>query len=60
MQWVILAIRNLCENNLENQKIIAGLHKEGTVSSALVEEMGLTLHDDDKGGIRIVPLDLKK
>ncbi|XP_044746082.1 ataxin-10 [Coccinella septempunctata] len=60
MQWVILAIRNLCENNPENQAIIAGLHKEGTVSSALVEEMGLTLHDDDKGGIRIVPLDLKK
>ncbi|XP_045479422.1 ataxin-10 isoform X1 [Harmonia axyridis] len=60
MQWVILAIRNLCENNLENQKIIAGLHKEGTVSSALVEEMGLTIHDDEKGGIRIVPLNLRK
>ncbi|KAL3289028.1 hypothetical protein HHI36_003471 [Cryptolaemus montrouzieri] len=59
MQWVIFAVRNLCENNSENQAFIAGLHKEGTVTSALVEEMGLTLQDDECGKIRIVPLDFK-
>ncbi|XP_063918896.1 ataxin-10 [Zophobas morio] len=58
MQWGILAVRNLCENNLENQKIIAGLHQEGTVSSTVLEEMGLTLHSSgDENGVKIVPLD---
>ncbi|KAJ3648841.1 hypothetical protein Zmor_020613 [Zophobas morio] len=58
MQWSILAVRNLCENNLENQKIIAGLHQEGTVSSTVLEEMGLTLHSSgDENGVKIVPLD---
>ncbi|KAK9891121.1 hypothetical protein WA026_013440 [Henosepilachna vigintioctopunctata] len=60
MQWVILAIRNLCENNLNNQAVIAGMHNEGTVSSALIEEMGLTLHNDENGGIRIIPLDISR
>lgn len=57
MQWVIFAIRNLCENNLKNQEIIAGLHKEGTVSSSTLEEMGLTLHDGGDNSIKIVPLE---
>ncbi|XP_060535024.1 ataxin-10 [Cylas formicarius] len=56
IQWVILAVRNLCDNNPENQKFIASLRTEGTVSSALLEEFGLTLHSQGDETIRIVPL----
>lgn len=58
MQWVIFAIRNICENNQDNQEFISSLHHEGTVSSALLEEMGITLHGDESGKIKIVPLNL--
>jgi hypothetical protein len=58
MQWVILAIHNVCENNLENQAIIAELHKEGTVSSITLEEMGLTLQSEDNNSLKIIPLDV--
>ncbi|XP_044263690.1 ataxin-10 [Tribolium madens] len=57
MQWVILAVRNLCENNLENQKIIAELHQQGTVSSSVLQELGITLESDGDKSIKIVSLE---
>ncbi|XP_018577295.1 ataxin-10 isoform X2 [Anoplophora glabripennis] len=61
VQWSILAVRNLCDNNEENQKIIASLYQEGTVSSEVLNEMGLTLHSDGGSDLKIVPLEsLKK
>ncbi|CAH1164454.1 unnamed protein product [Phaedon cochleariae] len=57
MQWCILAIRNLCENNPDNQKMIAGLHQNGTVSSEILEEMGINLQSDNEGHLKIVSLD---
>nr|XP_023019083.1 ataxin-10 [Leptinotarsa decemlineata] len=57
MQWCILAIRNLCENNIENQKVIAGLHQEGTVSNEVLDEMGIALHTDGKNQLKIVNLE---
>jgi ataxin-10 len=59
IQWVVLAIRNLCENNLENQAVIASMTRKGTVSSSVLLEMGLTLHADDETKIVIMPLDRK-
>ncbi|KAG5882825.1 hypothetical protein JTB14_033196 [Gonioctena quinquepunctata] len=56
-QWSILAIRNLCENNAENQKVIAGLHQQGTVSSDVLEEMGITVHSDGDRQLKIVSLE---
>lgn len=58
MQWVILAVRNLCENNIENQGVIAGMHQQGTVSSSVLQELGLTVHSDGDNSIKIVPLNL--
>lgn len=59
MQWAIFAIRNLCEKNRKNQAIIAGLRKQGTVSTAVLDELSITL-DSDKG-IKLVTLeDLNK
>lgn len=57
MQWVILAVRNLCESNLENQKIIALLIQQGVVDSSLLKEMGLTLQQDGNSQINVIPLD---
>lgn len=57
MQWVVLAIRNLCENNLENQALIASMTRKGTVDSSVLLEMGLTLHASDESKIIIMPRD---
>lgn len=60
MQWVILAVKNLCEGNLENQKIIASLTQQGVVDSSLLKEMGLTLQKDGDNQITVIPLDTLK
>lgn len=57
MQWVILAVRNICEGNIENQKIIASLTQQGVVHSSLLKEMGLTLHQDERSQLTVIPLD---
>jgi len=56
IQWVVLAIRNLCENNLENQAVIASMTHQGVVDSSVLLEMGLTLHADNDSKIVVVPL----
>ncbi|XP_076637422.1 ataxin-10 [Colletes latitarsis] len=57
MQWTILALRNLCENNTRNQEIIRNCTRTGVVESSVLQEMGLTLHEDEEGKkIGIVPL----
>lgn len=60
MQWSILAVRNLCENNEENQKIIAGLYQEGTVSSEVLSDMGISLYSDGESELKIIPLEAVK
>lgn len=47
-EWSILAIRNICEGNLENQEMIKGLTKLGDAENPLLKEMGL-----DSGMLRI-------
>lgn len=57
LQWTILALRNLCEGNSENQEVIKNCKKEGVVDNAVLQEMGLTLHENADGqSIRVVPL----
>lgn len=57
MQWTILAIRNLCEENLENQEVIRSSTKIGVMDNAILKEMGLTLQENENGkSIGIVPL----
>ncbi|RDD41597.1 Ataxin-10 [Trichoplax sp. H2] len=40
-QWCILAIRNLCDENIENQNVIAELNIKGVVNSTALNELGL-------------------
>ncbi|OWR51347.1 putative Ataxin-10 [Danaus plexippus plexippus] len=57
MQWVIFAIRNLCENCPENQEVISKLTLQGPVDNEVLQEMGLTLNTDSQGNtIKIVPM----
>lgn len=57
LQWTIFALRNLCEGNTENQDIIRNCKKEGVPDNPMLQEMGLTLHEDaDGNSIRIAPL----
>lgn len=47
-EWSVIAIRNLCEDNVENQKIIENLAKIKNVENPVVKELGL-----DVGTLRI-------
>ncbi|KAK4883771.1 hypothetical protein RN001_000042 [Aquatica leii] len=60
IQWTVFTIRNLCENNLENQAVIASMSQQGIVDSATLNEIGLMLNDDGSNKISIVPLDALK
>lgn len=40
-EWSILAIRNLCEDNEENQEIVKNLTKVGDAANPLLRELGL-------------------
>jgi len=44
-QWVVVAIRNLCENNPENQDIIAQLDKKGVMDKESLSKAGIDIHD---------------
>ena len=57
IQWSVLAIRNLCETNLENQKLIASMSKEGVIDALKLQQIGITLNQENDGsGICIAPL----
>ncbi|KAG6456295.1 ataxin-10 [Manduca sexta] len=57
MQWVIFAVRNLCENCPENQEVISKITLQAPVDNEVLQEMGLTLQADAQGNsIRIAPL----
>ncbi|KAG8327325.1 Ataxin-10 [Homalodisca vitripennis] len=56
IQWVVLAVRNLCEGNKDNQAVIAGMSRQGLVESAVLTELGITLHtDEDNNTVHIAP-----
>lgn len=40
-EWGILAIRNLCENNLENQEIVHQLTRVGDAHNPVLNEFGI-------------------
>lgn len=47
-EWSILAVRNLCEENFENQEIVKQLTKMGDAPNPILNEFGI-----DKGIFRI-------
>lgn len=48
MQWCILAIRNILENNSENQAVLAGVSISGDlVDSSLIRELGFEVYNEN-------------
>lgn len=43
-EWSILAIKNMCDNNIENQEIIKNLTKIKNVENPVLKELGLDLN----------------
>ncbi|XP_030748204.1 ataxin-10 [Sitophilus oryzae] len=60
MQWVILAIRNICENNKTNQAIIEGLTQQGMVQSEILQELGISSNNQDNLIEKFVNIDLNR
>lgn len=52
MQWAIFAIRNICEENLQNQTYIANLEKQGLAPNKLLSETQIETRLEN-GKIRI-------
>jgi len=46
-QWAVFALRNLCENNVKNQEVVAGIQLKGVQDlGGVLEEMGLEIELD--------------
>lgn len=51
----IFAIRNLCDGNRENQKIIEALEARGVADNPVLGEAGLEAVIDEAGKLRLKP-----
>ena len=40
-QWAVFAIRNLCENNTENQELIGSTKLEGLSDNQQLKDLGI-------------------
>mmetsp|Transcript_9934 Transcript_9934/g.11401 ORF Transcript_9934/g.11401 Transcript_9934/m.11401 type:complete len:81 (-) Transcript_9934:714-956(-) len=54
-EWTVFAIRNLTEDNPENQKIIAELRIQGAVDTPILEKAGVKIELTDDGKPKLVP-----
>ncbi|KAJ3030106.1 Ataxin-10, partial [Rhizophlyctis rosea] len=52
-EHAIFAIRNLCDGNPENQKIIEGLEARGVADNPVLEEAGVEAVIDETGKLRL-------
>ncbi|KAF3705008.1 Ataxin-10 Spinocerebellar ataxia type 10 protein -like protein [Channa argus] len=48
-QWSIFAIRNLLENNTQNQQLVASLERRGTADYSALKELGFLVEERDGG-----------
>ncbi|XP_067283264.1 ataxin-10 [Pseudorasbora parva] len=54
-QWAVFAIRNILEHNLENQKLIQSLRRQGVADDTMLRDMGLRVEERD-GNLLLRPL----
>ncbi|XP_017280334.2 ataxin-10 [Kryptolebias marmoratus] len=54
-QWAIFAIRNLLENNLQNQELVAGLERHGPEDYSALRELGFLVEERD-GSLLLKPV----
>ena len=53
-QWTIFCLRNVLENNLENQQVIRSLTKVGLAHNRRLTEAGFVVEETTDGKLRIV------
>ncbi|XP_036433408.1 ataxin-10 isoform X2 [Colossoma macropomum] len=54
-QWAVFAIRNILEHNLENQKVVQGLRRQGVADDSMLREMGFRV-EERNGSLLLRPL----
>ncbi|KAM9845830.1 ataxin-10 [Aulostomus maculatus] len=54
-QWSIFAIRNLLENNTQNQELVATLERRGPADYSALRELGFLVEERD-GGLLLKPV----
>jgi ataxin-10 len=52
-EWAIVTLRNLCENNQENQEVIASLKTQGVLEGEELERLGLQAKLEANGKVTI-------
>ncbi len=52
-EWAIMTLRNLCENNQENQAVIASLKTQDILASEELERLGLQAKLEANGKVTI-------
>ena len=55
-QWAIFAIRNLLENNKENQNIVSSMDPRGLADSSRLRQFGVEAVELDNGKIKLVQI----
>ena len=51
MQWVVYAVRNLTEDNSQNQDVIAKMEEQGLADASLLKKMGFEI---EKSGDKLI------
>ena len=55
-QWAIFALRNLLENNPENQNFVWWLDRQGLADTSRLRQFGVEAVEKDNGRIELIPL----
>ncbi|KAJ7357673.1 Ataxin-10 [Desmophyllum pertusum] len=55
-QWAIFAIRNILENNKENQSIVSSMDPRGLADTSRLRQFGVEAVELDSGRIKLVPI----
>jgi hypothetical protein len=56
-EWAVVAIRNVLDNNLENQAEVAKLDGQQAVQTAELDDMGVRVNLDSSGKVSVEPLE---
>jgi hypothetical protein len=56
-EWAVVAIRNVLDNNLENQAEVAKLDGQQPVQTAELDAMGVRVNLDSRGKVSVEPLE---
>ncbi|XP_053506272.1 ataxin-10 [Ictalurus furcatus] len=58
-QWAVFAIRNILEHNVENQRLVQGLRRQGVADDSILRELGFCVQERD-GNLLLRPLKKEK